>query len=180
MPAAAMNTPKTASIAGQVLLRIRDRLLGVNGTNGMVNDVDGRVYLRRVTADSLNDQFPAIYIARRRGGGATRTAAPGLETFWQTQVIFDCVGIVPASEDATIAGENLLADMYRAIEVEDDKFLKTIASDGVTETNLLTEELVIVDESVDDILASSPLDIVSFGVQCVFPQKYGDPNHVER
>lgn len=176
----ALNNPPAGSVAGQILKRLKARLLCVNGTNGMLNDVDGRVYLRRVTADAQHDAFPAIYIARRRGGGATRVVEPGLELTWRTQVIFDVVGIVPAGEDTTLAGENLLADMYRAIEIPSDPWLATIASDGITPTNLLMEELVVVDEVIDDIVASSPLDVVGFGVQCTFPQKYGDPNNVER
>jgi hypothetical protein len=176
----ALNTPAAGSIAGQVLLRLRDRLRKVNGTGGMLNDVDGRVYLRRLKADAMNDIFPAIYIARRPGGGATRVVVDGLQTYWRTQVIFDVVGIVPAGEESTLAGENLLADMYRAVEDPADLYMKTIASDGATPTNLLMEELVVVDENIDDIVASSPLDVVGFGVQCTFPQLYGDPNHVER
>lgn len=165
------------SVAGQIVLRLRDRLLRVDGTNGMLNDVAGRVLLRRFNVDADLDRLPLIILRRRLGGGSTRILEEG-STIARTQVIFDAVGFVPGGELATIEGENMLADMYRAIEDPNDKYMSTLSSDGSRRTDLLVEELVVVDEQVDEDLAAMPLDIVGFGIQCTFEQIYGDPNNV--
>lgn len=169
---------EAGSVAGQVILRLRDRLLRVNGTNGMLNDVQGRVYLRRFNADGDLDALPAIYVRRRLGGGATRIITDGLTLLARTQIILDVIGICAGGEFATIEGENLLADMYRAVEDPDDKYMSTLSSDGGRNTDLLSEELVVVDEQVDEDLAAMPIDVVGIGVQCTFEQTYGAPNNV--
>lgn len=161
-----------AAVISKILCALRDRLLSINGQGEMVNNLQGRVFLRRPTYDVEAEQIPAVFLRVR---SITRTQQP-TNGFFDTTVIFDAIGLVKADADETLAGLEMKADMYRALEVEDDQFLK----DGDCGANLLNQELAIVDAQVEDLQDAMNFDVAAVGVQCTFPQKYGAPNHVER
>jgi hypothetical protein len=160
------------AVMSKILCALRDRLLTIDGQGEMVNDVQGRVFLRRPTFDSDHERAPSVFLRVR---SITRSQQPS-EGFFDTTVTFDAIGIVKADEDETLAGLEFKADIYRALEIEDDEFLR----DGECEANLLNQELAIVDAQIEDLQAASNFDLVGVGVQCTFPQKYGAPNHVQR
>jgi hypothetical protein len=160
------------AVISKILIALRDRLLTIDGQGEMVNDVQGRVLLRRPTFDADSERAPSIFLRVRT---ITRSQQPS-ESFFDVTVIFDAIGIVKADEDETLAGLEFKADIYRALEIEGDKFLR----DDECNANLLNQELAIVDAQLEDLQAASTFDLVGVGVQCTFPQKYGAPNHVQR
>jgi hypothetical protein len=159
------------SVAARIVLALQQRLLCIRGQGSYTHDLQGRVHLRRFTGDAQSDDLPAVYIARRVGGGEATTARP-VPPHYDTTVTFDVVGVVKRSPNVTLAGEALLADIQRALERGDDLFL----ADAETGRNLLAQELAIT--SVETLDTDPVLDAVAVGVTCTWPHTYGDPDHV--
>lgn len=162
------------SVAGRILLALQARLQDIRGQGGMVSDLQGRVLLQRFGYDVDAEMVPCVFIARRVGGGTTRTLAPGAETLSDTTVVFDVVGVVHRSATSALAGEDLIADMQRALEIESDPFLR----DDCLDKNLLSQELQLVTIDTGPPEDGFEFELVSVGVQCTYPHKYGDPDHV--
>lgn len=141
----------------------------------MVNDLQGRVLLRRPSWDMDAEDAPAVFVVRRNGGGTSTYPAPGANsTLSDITVIFDVIGVVRASARSTLAGEELLADLQRALEIEADPFL----FDPTLVRNLLSQEMRLVSIELDPPEDGVPFDLVGVGVSCTYPHHYGDPNHV--
>lgn len=160
------------TVARQVLEALVARLESINGQGEMVNDVQGRIYLQRFGYDVDIERTPAVFIARRVGGGVERNALPG-ETTSDTTVVFDVVGVVKRDGEAALAMEDLLGDLHRALEVADDPFLE-----GECGRNLLNQELQLVTVETQPPVDGFGYDVVGVGVSCTWPHVYGDPDHV--
>lgn len=160
------------SVAARVLCALRDRLLAINGQGAMRNDLQGRVYLRRWAYDANAEALPAVFIARRIGGGTTTEQKPGIGAEGDTTVIYDIVGVVRQDDASALAGEHLIADLQRALERPADLYLRD-CEDGV---NLLSQELRLV--AIDVGAEGLAVEVVGVGVQCTWPHRYGDPDHV--
>lgn len=163
------------SVAARILLALQARLLEIRGQGAMVNDLQGRVFLRRPSFDAEAEETPAVFLMRRVGGGAQREQRPGENGVGSdTTVIFDAVGLVASTGDSTLAAEHLLADMQRALEIPNDTFLR----ESCLGKNLLTQELRLVSIELDPPIDVMPFELVGVGVQCAYPHEYGDPDHV--
>lgn len=163
------------SVASRILLKLRDRLLTIRGQGRMVHDLQGRVFLRQPSYALDFEPLPAVFIVRRNGGGTTLTPSPSVnETPSVDTVIYDVIGAVPASDETTLAGEELVADLRRALECPKDLFL----FDDSVKKNLLSEELRLISLELDPPEDARPYDFVGVGVACTYPHRYGDPDHV--
>jgi hypothetical protein len=168
-----------SSVAKQILAKLATRLAAIDGTGAMLNDLSGRVFRRRPVYDVDNEPMPAVFITRR-GGGDTRTVSSTgspRRTLSQIEIVFDIVGIVELGEHSGDAAEDLLADIERAIELETDAFIGAAAA-GERPT-LLSQELSLVGAQIDPPPPGSNVELIAVGVRCVFPHKYGDPDHVQ-
>lgn len=159
------------TVARQVLEALVDRLGSINGQGNMVNDLQGRIYLQRFGYDVDIERTPAVFIARRVGGGVERNAQPG-ETTSDTTVVFDVVGVVERNGEAALAMEDLIGDLHRALEVADDPFLAECGR------NLLNQELQLVTVETAPPVDGFGFDVVGVGVSCTWPHVYGDPDRV--
>jgi hypothetical protein len=162
--------PPADSVTTRILRRIEHRLTAIDGTGAFINDLAGRVFMRRPTFDADSEPFPSVFVRVRQ---FTREFRPE-ETFTDVVMVLDVFGIVANEDNSTFAGAELLADLYRALEIDGDRFLKC----PTTGRDLLGAELQIVDVQLQDIQAPATFDLVGVGVSCPYPQKYGDPNHV--
>ena len=165
------------SVAGRVLGMLADRLSDIRGQGDYVYDLQGRIYLRRFSFDADIEDTPSVFIARRVGGGTERTQKPGAEQLSDMTVVFDVVGVVALNTTTSAAAENLIADLQRALERPDDLFLRGCDGSGRAR-DLLSQELQIVSIETAQPLDGFPFEVVAVGVQCTWPHKYGDPNHV--
>jgi len=163
------------SVAARILDMLTDRLRDIRGQGDYVYDLQGRIYLRRFSFDADIEDAPTVFIARRVGGGTERVQKPGAEQLSDTTVVFDVVGVVALDSTASVAAENLIADLQRALERPDDLFLRDCDGSGRA---LLSQELQIVSIETAQPLDGFPFEVVAVGVQCTWPHKYGDPNHV--
>jgi hypothetical protein len=163
------------AVASLIAKRLQSRLCAIDGRGEMVFDVQRRVYLKGPQQDTTTpDLLPAIFVMRRLGGGATRTVQPGKDIYSDTTIVWDVIGILAANENDTIAGEEFMADMVRALEIPEDPFL-SLSCDG-KKPFLLNQELTLIDVFVGDQIAALPFDIVGHGVSCTHPHQYGRPN----
>lgn len=160
------------SVAVRILRALEQRLHAINGIAPMVCDVEDRVLLRRPTYHE-SEGLPAIFVYRKPAG--TSRQRQRNSEIADTTVTFGIAGAVSAEcEDATLQLEALLADIHRALEKPADKYLR----DAVLGRNLLSQELVITAIETAEPVAELPFDLVEVSVECVYPQKYGDPDHV--
>lgn len=162
-----------ASVAKRILSAIAARLAAIDGTGAMVNDLQGRVYRTRAALDISEADLPAVFIYRRGGGDERQIVPPtnNASTIGTVAITYDVVGVVPAGANAGDAAEDLLADIERALERESDVYLQ----DGGE--NLLQEPLTLVSAEADPLPDTFTHEIVIVGVRCVYPHKYGDPDH---
>ncbi len=164
------------SVAARILKALHARLLDIRGQGDMVNDLQGRVHLHRFGYDLDAEAAPAVFIARRAGGGTDLVQRPGANLLLHdVTTVYDVVGVVAQGNACSLDGEHLLADIIRALERPDDVFLRCDALGK----NLLSQELRLVDVQFAELPAGAAFDLVGVGVQCTHPHKYGDPDHVE-
>lgn len=161
------------SVAKQIYKKLIDRLSAINGTGDFINDVESRIYLQRPSYDIENEILPAVFIYRRSSGDE-RTDAP-VQAFPEVTVVYDVVGLIKADSTAGYAIEDLLADIERSLEIENDKYL---ATDGGK--NLLSQELRLINGQGAQSQDGKNYEAVAIGVECKFPKKYGDPNYVSK
>ncbi len=161
------------SVAERVLRALGQRLLAIRGGD-FACDLQDRVYFTRPSYDLPTEMVPAAFIARRPGGGATRQQKPGINVLSDTTVIFDVVGVVARGLDDALAVEQLLADFHRALEVPGDAYLRC----PVLQRNLLSAEIFLADVDLSPYTDGFPFEVTGVGVQCTWPHKYGDPDHV--
>lgn len=163
------------SVSARILKALHGRLLDIRGQGSMVNDLQGRVFMRRFGYDVDAEQLPAVFIARRVGGGTELVQRPSQSLLLQDMTtVFDVIGVVAQGGDCSLDGEHLLADLIRALEQPDDVYLRCEALNQ----NLLSQELRLVDVQFAELPIGAPFDLVGVGVQCTHPHKYGDPDHV--
>lgn len=161
------------SVASRVLSKIYDRLCAIDGTGDFAFDMTGRVHLRRAPADLDSEDAPRLYVARRLGGGETRELADGSRSKVQKVVTFDVIGCASSDPDgAGLAGEALLADIERALELDADRYL--LGDDG----RPLVNRIFLIDPDIDSAFLRARAEAVGVGVRCEWPGKYGDPSFV--
>ncbi len=165
-------TASAPSVAARVLQLLQQRLLAIRGQGDFTLDLQGRVYLKRLRYDAEVEAVPAVFVARRTGGGATVEGAKPVAPHSDMLVVFDVVGAVERGGDCALAGEALLADIQRALELPDDLYLR----DPELARDLLSRELALVTiETMDE---HPSLELVGVGVACAWPHTYGDPSDV--
>jgi hypothetical protein len=157
-----------------ILQALACRVRDIRGQGAMISDLQGRVHLSRPSYDLAAESYPAAFVARREGGGTTRDRAPGYASESNVSITFEVAGVIPRGLESGIAAEGLLADFQRAIERADDPFMR----DAALGKNLLAEELFITDVSLEPAPDGSAFEALSVGVVCVYPYRYGDPDHV--
>lgn len=161
-----------ASVAKQILAKLHARLVAIDGTGAFVNNIGDRVEKRRPRYDVDADTLPILFIYRRTGGD-TREVKP-TDPHADVTLVFDVVGLVAVGADSGDAAEDLLADVTRALELASDVYLH----EGSIGRNLLSQELMLVSADAEPAPPGSKVEVVAVGVRCIYPRKYGDPDHV--
>ena len=159
-------------MSARVYERLFERLQCINGEGVFITELGRR--LRRGLFDTHLDNGQWVMSFGRRTGpsGEARTDQAGASTYSKT-VVFDAVVSVPRDSDAQAAIENALADIERAIELEDDLFLY----DSQLNRNLLVAELRLEPAQLE-IPEGFDAAFLTVGIPCTFPHQYGDPDHV--
>lgn len=163
------------SVAARILKKLKGRLDAIDGSGDFENDLQGRIFLSRPAYDADAEKKPAVFLARRIGGGTTREQAPGKSELSTTTVVFDAIGVIALGNECAVTAEDLLADLHRALEIPDDLYMR----DEQLGKNLLSQELQITDVEFNIPEAEIPVVLVSVSISCTYPHKYGDPDYVQ-
>lgn len=167
-----------SSVSSKILAAIVGRLNAIDGT-GLYNfDMRGRVFRCRPRWDLVGDKL-AIFVSRRAGGDA-REQKPGTQSpVSDVTMIYDVIGVAPELEAGAEEGEvleRLLEDIERALEVDDDRFLR----DADSGRNLLCDELILVDGEARLPEAWEDVERICVGVRCVHQHVYGKPEVITK